>query len=251
MKNIFTTIAIAITMLNAKAGHFSAFNLKMFDNGNFSVMLDNQPSGQTTVFSAMKIQSGYHKLKVIRFVPCPNSYYPMKKVIYNGWISVPPKSVMYAQIDCHSQFDVVKVVPLFDHPSNGWGSGNGWEDDDDCGYDYETNCNYEGNGWGYNPAPQMPMCMQDMEFMQFKNSIENKSFESSKLQTAKQALAQNYFTSAQIADLLSVFSFESSKVDFTKNAYGRVIDKQNYYLVNNAFSFESSIQDLNQYIAGK
>ena len=260
MKNLFTTIAIGLTMLSAKANHFSALNLKMFDNGSFSVVLDNQPSYQSTIFSAAKIQPGYHKLKVIRFVPCPNSYAPMKKVIYNGWINIPAKAVMYAQINCHSQLDVVKIVPLFSNSYNGWGYGNGWdEDDDDYGYNSEngygngTNCGYEGNGnaWGAPQIPQMPTCMSQMEFMQMKGSIESKSFESSKLQIAKQVLAQNYFSSAQVADLMSVFDFETSKVDFAKSAYGRVIDKQNYYLVNNAFSFESSIQDLNQYIAGK
>ena len=39
---ITTTISIAITMLSAKANHFSALNLKMFDNGMFSVVIDNQ-----------------------------------------------------------------------------------------------------------------------------------------------------------------------------------------------------------------
>ena len=259
-------------MLSAKANHFSAFNLKMFDNGKFSVVLDNQPSYQTTIFSTEKIQPGYHKLKVIRFSSIPYGYSMVQKVVYNGWINIPAKAVMYAQINCHSQFDVVKIVPLFNHPSNGWGCNNGWEDDDDCDdYGYNsgygsgngynpgygngngTNCGYQGNGnaWGAPQVPQMPMCMSQMDFMQMKASIESKSFESSKLQIAKQVLAQNYFTSAQVADLISVFDFETSKVDFAKCAYARVIDKQNYYQVNNAFSFESSIQDLNQYIAGK
>ena len=87
--------------------------------------------------------------------------------------------------------------------------------------------------------------------MQLKNNLENKSFESSKFQIAKQALSYNYFSSAQVADLMSVFSFESTRLDFAKSAYVKVIDKQNFYLVNDAFSFESSIQDLNQYIACK
>jgi len=245
MKTLLTTIAIGIMMMNAKANHSSALNLKMFDNGMFAVVLDNTPSSQSTIFSAVKIEPGYHKLKVIRYVPCSNSYYPMQKVVYKGWITIPQKSVVYAQINCHNQFDVVKVEPYFCTPAGG-GYDNGWENDD-CDNDY----GYEGNGWSNPVPPPMPMCMSQFEFMQLKNSIESKSFDSSKLQIAKQALVYNYFSSAQVADIMTLFSFESTRLDFAKYAYGKVIDKQNYYLVNNAFTFESSIQELNQYIAGK
>lgn len=251
MKTIFTTIAIILTVLGAKANHFSAFNLKMFDNGMFSVVIDNNAAcAQSNVFSIAGIQPGNHKLKVIRYFKNPYNNYPMQKVVYKGWITIPPKSVVYAQINCHNQFDIVKVQPYFLPPVGG-GYDNGWNDNDcEDDYGYGTYCGYEGNGWG-NPAPPMPICMSQMEFMQLKSNIAGKSFDSSRLQIAKQALSYNYFSSAQAADLMSVFSFESTRLDFAKNAYAKVTDKQNYYLVNDAFSFSSSIQDLNQYIAGK
>ena len=257
MKTLFTTIAIGLMMLTANANHFSAFNLKMFDNGNFSVVLDNQPAqSHAGFFTASKIEPGYHKLKVIRYYASPYGFSMNQKVVYKGWISIPAQSVMYAQINCNSQLSVVKVEPYF-FPSAG-GCNNDY--DEDCEDEY-TNCGYEGNGWNtnyvnggngwVNPVPPMPMCMSQMEFMQLKSNIDNKSFESSRLQIAKQALGYNYFSSAQVADMMSVFSFETTRLDFAKSAYAKVIDKQNFYLVNNAFSFESSIQDLNQYIAGK
>ena len=259
MKTLFTTIAIGLMMMSAKANHFSAFNLKMFDNGNFSVVLDNQPSCQANTFSGQKIEPGCHKLKVIRYFQNPYSYYPMKKVVYNAWITIPAQSAMYAQINCYRQLSIVKVEPYCYATACGYGDDYD-EDESEYGYDnygnagngWNTNFVNQGNGWG-NPVvvPPVPMCMSQMEFMQLKNSMASKSFESSKLQIAKQALSYNNFTSAQIADLMSDFSFETTRLDFAKCAYGKVIDKQNFYLTNNAFSFESSIQELNQYIAGK
>jgi hypothetical protein len=56
-------------------------------------------------------------------------------------------------------------------------------------------------------------------------------------------------TSAQVTEILDLFTFEESKIDFAKFAYGRTYDIGNYYLVNNAFTFESSIDDLNDYIS--
>jgi len=47
---------------------------------------------------------------------------------------------------------------------------------------------------------------------------------------------------------MGVFSFESTRLDFARMAYHRVIDPQNYFIVNNAFRFSSSIDELYQYI---
>ena len=246
MKTFITTVILASTLLTAQANHFSALTLKMFDNGNFSVVLDDQPTCQSNVFSSSGIRPGYHKLKVIRFYSNPYGYSMIPKVVYKGWISIPPQSMVYAQINCMRQFDVLKVEPNFCPPAS-HGCENDWEDDD-YGYNHGNNCG--GNGWGYAPAPVAPVCLPKMEFMQLKNSIANKSFESSKMEIAKQAFASNYFSSAQVADMMTLFSFESSRLEFAKCAYSRVMDRQNYYLVNNAFSFESSIQELNQFIAG-
>ena len=239
---LLTLLAGGLTMLGAKANHNnSALHLKMFDNGMFSVVIDNNSAcSQSNVFSAASIQPGCHKLKVIRYFQNPYSYYPISKVVYKGWITIPPKSVMYAQINCHSQFDVVKVEPYFCPPFGSGCSNDDWDD--------EYSHGYEGNGWG-NSAPPAPVRMSQMEFMQLKNSIGSKAFEDSRLQIAKQALSYNYFSSAQIAELMHLFSFESSRLEFAKFAYGKTIDKQNYYLVNDAFSFENSIGELNQYIA--
>jgi len=236
----------------AKANHnSSALNLKMFDNGMFSVVLDNNAAfSKSNYFSAASIAPGYHKLKVIRLYHNPYSGHPIQKVVFKGWITIPAKSVVYAQINCNNQFDMVKVEPYFYPPVYDDCSNDNWNHD----YGYSTNYGYEGNGWCGTPTPPVPpapMCMSHMEFIQLKSSIENKSFESSKLQIAKQALGYNNFSSVQIADLMRSFDFETTKLDFAKCAYPKVIDKQNFYLVNNAFTFESSIQDLNQFVAGK
>jgi hypothetical protein len=47
---------------------------------------------------------------------------------------------------------------------------------------------------------------------------------------------------------MKLFSFEATKLEFAKYAYNKVSDKENYYLVNDAFQFESSIEELNENI---
>ncbi|MBK9515283.1 MAG: DUF4476 domain-containing protein, partial [Flavobacteriales bacterium] len=47
------------------------------------------------------------------------------------------------------------------------------------------------------------------------------------------------------------FSFEDSKLDFAKYAYDRTYDIGNYFKVNDAFTFESSMDELNEFIQAR
>lgn len=101
---------------------------------------------------------------------------------------------------------------------------------------------------GYNGKTGCPVPMSRSEFESFKGSLSSKSFEDSKMTMAKQVLNNNCLTSAQVREVMGLFTFEQNKLDFAKYAYGRTYDIGNYYKVNDAFTFESSIDELNNYI---
>ena len=88
----------------------------------------------------------------------------------------------------------------------------------------------------------------DSEFAQLQHTIENKSFDDGKKAIFQQAIRSKCPTSAQVAVLLEEFSFDDSKLELAKYAYSRVADQSNFYLVNEAFSFDSTIEELNDYI---
>lgn len=104
---------------------------------------------------------------------------------------------------------------------------------------------------GYNGPIGCPWPMNDVDFVSAQQSINSKSFESDKLTIAKQVLGSNCMTCEQIKWVMTTFSFEDSKLDFAKYAYGYVYDPGNFYKVNDAFSFSSSIDELNNYINGR
>lgn len=96
-----------------------------------------------------------------------------------------------------------------------------------------------------------PPAAQQMGQNQFNNlfhTLQNESFDSGKLSILEPVLATNYFSSAQVLDLMSLFSFDSGKLKVAKMGYRNTIDKGNYFVVNNGFSFSSSKQKLSQYI---
>jgi hypothetical protein len=105
-----------------------------------------------------------------------------------------------------------------------------------------------------NTAPPSTKCTYPMNsgtFANAKKSIEGQSFEENKMQVAKQALQKNCLSSAQVKEMLGLFSFEKTKVNFAKFAYDRTTDTENYFTINEAFSFSSSVTELNEYINSK
>jgi hypothetical protein len=106
------------------------------------------------------------------------------------------------------------------------------------------------------PAPAQPAgrcatSMASASFSKAKDNISGNSFEDSKMTVAKQVTKANCMTAAQIAEIMSLFSFEDSKLQYAKYAYDYCFNQGDYYEVNTAFTFESSIEDLNQYLESK
>lgn len=93
--------------------------------------------------------------------------------------------------------------------------------------------------------------MPSGDFGKIKSSIESKSFSESKMTVAKQAIKGKCPTSAQIKDFCGLFNFEEDKLEFAKHSYDFVWDPQNYYEVYDAFTFESSIEELSKHIDKK
>jgi hypothetical protein len=101
---------------------------------------------------------------------------------------------------------------------------------------------------GYNGNIGCDMPMNDADYRDAKQSIASKSFEDTKLTMAKQIADANCLTAEQVRGILKVFTFEDSKLEFAKYCYSHTYDLGNYYKVNDAFQFESSIEELNEYI---
>jgi Domain of unknown function (DUF4476) len=93
--------------------------------------------------------------------------------------------------------------------------------------------------------------MSATAFKEAKTSVESKPFDETRLSIAKTLTSANCLTSAQIRDLCGAFSFEETKLDFAKYAYDYCFDTSNYFMVSEAFTFDSSVEELNAYIQSK
>lgn len=101
----------------------------------------------------------------------------------------------------------------------------------------------------HNPQPPFGHpCMNDADFNAALSIIQNETFESSKLSTAKQIVSRNYLNVNQIIEICKLFTFEKDKLDFAKSAYHHCTEKEKYFLLRNVFQFDSSKKELDQYI---
>jgi hypothetical protein len=225
MKRLLILSAIIVASVQLKASHLaSELNLRLQQQAWFTLTIDDQCfDTPVNFFHTGDLAPGNHYLEVTRLEHGYYGPYSMPRTIFSGHIYIPARSKVHAFIDNSGHLRINKITALAPI---------------------------------YVPAPAINECapvpmhygMSDHEFDQLRNTLDRLSFESSKMQVAKQALSMNRVTSRQVADLINMMSFESSKLDLAKFAYSNTIDKQNYFIINDTFSFESSILDLNDFI---
>lgn len=94
-----------------------------------------------------------------------------------------------------------------------------------------------------------PGCMMSATaFEKAKKSIAGKTFEDSKMTMAKQITKSHCLTATQIKEVMELLEYESTRVEYAQFAYPKCQNKNEYYIVNDAFEYESSIDELNEFI---
>ena len=91
-----------------------------------------------------------------------------------------------------------------------------------------------------------PMSVQS--FTALKEALSKERFDNARVTIAKQVIDQNYFTADQVKQLVQMYSTDSYKLDLAKYAYKNTVNKQEYFILYEAFTFSSSKEDLANYI---
>src|SRR5690554_2887403 len=88
------------------------------------------------------------------------------------------------------------------------------------------------------------------DFNSALSTLKKTGFEDAALKTAKQIALTNCLTVDQIMKICETFKFEKTKLNFAKYAYDSCTETQNYFKVNDVFSFNNSVNELNDFIQG-
>lgn len=93
--------------------------------------------------------------------------------------------------------------------------------------------------------------MSTIDFRDAKSSIESKDFENSKFSMAKRTAKNECLETSQVKEIIQVFDYEDTRLKFAKYAYDYVHNPKKYYKVNDAFEYEMTMEELNEYIDSK
>lgn len=221
MKKIFTLSATLLLSFSLFAFPFkSVLTVSNISNYPVKIKIDNSnynDNNNSKDIVVRDINAGYHNIKVYR----ENSNWNGRKnqVLFSGNIYVKP--------GFHTDIIINRFGKAFIDEQQ---ITQGWYDNQD-----DDNCD--------NMQP-----MQLSDFNQLKQTINNAGFDNAKLSIAKQTMSNNYFTAAQVKELVDLFSFENSKLDMAKSAYRATSDKGNYFMVSNALKYNSSKEELAKFL---
>lgn len=216
------------------------FHLSMKDRSEFYVFFDGEiydPNGP--MLRLYDVKPGIHSLDVYRFIRnAKGQTTRYAELLYSGSFRAEVKTGTEVQITGDGRMITLRKWAIAPKPPKGKPEGS------------KGNNSYHGTSGssGYN-GHYGAKVMTSYEFGSLIATIRGASFEQTKLTMAKDAIGRSLVTSDMVYQIMMLFSFEATKLEFAKWAYAYVSDPQLYYLVNRAFSFESSKTELSRWIA--
>ena len=235
MKKTFTLL----TALFFSAILFAQSKLSISASGNadIRVMVDGiryTSNGRDIVIN--NLRTGNHSVKIFRAGNDRNRYNGNNRnngyqLVYSNNLFVKPQYHVDITINRFGKAFVDEQMI-----SSGYN-----DEEDEWGVDNNDQY-YEGNS---------RRAMENNAFQQLKQSIERESFDNTKMKIAKQFVSINYFNTAQVKELVGLFFSESSKLELAKYMYDYTVDKGNYFLINDVLFFNSSKEELMDYIKNR
>jgi Domain of unknown function (DUF4476) len=239
------------------------------DNNNEYQSNDNNGYGNTVNVGAL--QAGNHTVTIYEV---KKGFFGNQKQqqIYNSVLYFKPSTETSININYNGQ---VSVTEKQLYNNGGYGGGNnsscgpgnngngrgygygrkkdkhkkhgkhGHDRDDRDDRDKDDEDNYPNN---YPNQSSNNRQISDYDFGMLKQYIRKESFDDRRINIAKQAAGNNNFSTTQVRDLMSIFSFDESKLDVAKYFYNRTVDRNNYYQLTDALSFADSKDKLLAFI---
>ncbi len=224
MKQIFTTLLAIIISVSAMAQNSGRLSVNSSHSNSLVVVIDNRSyqlnSNRDILLN--DIPAGNHQIKIVKQM---RGSWRRNTIIY--------ESNLFIRRGMHVDIMINRFGRVF-------------IDEQLISEQYNDNNTYDNwNNQNNNPLSQ---AMNPTSFDQLKQIVSNERYENTRLTIAKQAISVNMFSAQQAKELISVFTYETNKLDIAKTMYPRTIDKNNYMIVYDVFSYSNSKDELARFI---
>ena len=274
---IIALFVLTFMMAKAFAGpnhpQESSLRLLLPPAGEHIMVIDNM--SYTGIYDHFKIDNlrpGNHRIKIVQLVISRRGRVVDRIVLYNGMVFIPKNAKVWASVSNNGRFIIERTYRRDNYRGNSdcdrrcnnqdydtdrdydnGRDGNRDDDYDDDWYGYnDQNDGNNDDSYGRNNDDQRysgyDNRRNDESFALTLNAIKKQSFDTERLKIAKNAVLQGNMLSDEIAEITKLFSFESTRLEFAKYAYAYTVDKKNYVIVQDAFQFNSSTSELQDYI---
>ena len=272
MKTIFTLLLSTIFSIAAMAYDGTRLTVTSISNNKMFVEVDGRRynlNGNT--FSLSNIRPGAHNIRVLRELKRKTGWNfgnKREETIYN--IKATFRDGYHFDI-LVNRFGKVMIDERRIDPNDDWyNDDDSYDRNDDRNRDRDNtydngdkrddrdygndegdardNRDYDDDRNSDDPRNNNSRAMTNNDFAQAKESLRREWFENSRVETAKQIIDRNSFTSQQVKEMVLLFTFENNRLDIAKYAYGKTVDKGNYFMLNDAFTFNNNKEALKEYI---
>ena len=279
MKTIFTLLTsflVSVSLLAADVRPKSILTIKSSDRSGIKVVIDGRRFEPLDNYVRVQgIDAGSHNVKIYRekFAGLFNIFGKRYEVVFNKTITLRPRTEVMLSVD---RFGKTSVNETRMNTGSGR-DGRAFDNQDDRNWDKNHDFNFDNGGrygdydndhdgkpgsqghdgkfdgsndrndHGYN-GNSYSNAMSDFEFSRVLGSMQKEWSESNKMKSATQITSTNYLTTAQVKQMLQMFSIENNKLDLAKLAYSKTVDQKNYFMINDVFSYNSSKDELARFI---
>lgn len=242
-KLLYTFIALTVFNLNLKADGFrSKLHIRTFNNQSFIIEIDRiKYNNPTREFNINELTPGDHKIKIWTIERCGQHFqgaYNNFDLVFNGFINIPARSKVKTVLTYQNILKVTDIEPLqmnYHQECNNMVVPGGY------GYCGNYNGNYNGN---YYTSNYYNNNYQQNQFEELKDLVARESFDDTRLAICKEYIRTHQINSNQTKQLIGLMTFESNRVELAKFSYRYVSDPDYFYTVYQAFTFDSSVNEL-------
>lgn len=242
MKTLFTFLLSGLVAVSAMAADVAGrITVSFSGNKEYRISIDGRTyySDDNRLY-LNNVRPGRHQIEVYKL---RKNNTKKDQRVYSGSFTVRPQYDMHILVNRHGRVE-------FDERRNGQNSRDrddrnwdrqdrDWNDRNDRRDDRGWDRRNEG-GWDNNYR----RAMSETEFSEFLQKVRSQWF--GKMNTAKDGIGRNYFTTQQVRQVLQVFSSESDRLELAKLAYSKVVDQRNFTQLYDLFSRQGQAE-LDQY----
>ncbi len=232
MKKIFTLLSSSLFSLSLLA--FDGSRLSISAPGTsteLKIEIDGrQFAMKNNSITVGYLSEGYHQVKIYKESRRNNMGFGRRNIIFSNSIFL--KRGFHTDITINRFGKVMQDEQRID-PRN-----DEYNDEDDY---------YDSDNGGWNNGAYSDV-MGQREFSDLKDQLRKEWFENNRLTSAKFIIDKSHFTTAQVKEMMLLFTFENNRLEIAKYAYCKTVDQRNYLQVNDALTFSSSKEELARFL---